>query len=194
VAHEEITAALAAAESGDISARALDDLVELVYQELRVMARRQLAREGAHVTLDTTALVHETYLKLVDQTRAPWQNRRYFFGAAARAMRQVLVDLARRRRSVKRGSGYRPISLDDVPGAKAAPSPDVFAAQVLDLDDALRRLEAELPRQARVVECRYFGGLSVEETAVALGVSERTVKGDWTLARAWLYRELSEQE
>lgn len=195
MAREDVTDALIRAASGErTSDRVLDDLVPLVYDELRAMARRQLAREGDPVTLDTTALVHEAYLKLIDQTRAPWESRRYFFGAAARAMRQVLVDLARRRRSLKRGSGERPVSLDREKLGAADPSLEEFAVHILDLDQALVRLESELPRPARVVECRYFAGLSVEETAMALNVSERTVKGDWALARAWLRRALTQPD
>jgi RNA polymerase sigma factor (TIGR02999 family) len=190
---EDVTAALVRAASGELGPdRLLDDLVPLVYDELRAMARRQLARESDQLTLDTTALVHEAYLKLVDQTHAPWESRRYFFGAAARAMRQVLVDLARRRRSLKRGSGQRPVSFDREQLATSDFSLEELAVHILDLDEALGRLEAELPRPARVVECRYFAGLSVEETAMTLNVSERTVKGDWALARAWLRRTLTQ--
>jgi len=162
--------------------RLLDQLMPLVYDELRLLARRQLARERGGITLDTTGLVHEAYLKLVDQSRVSARGRAYFFGAAARAMRQVLVDAARRRNRVKRGGGVRPITLEE-----SLIQADGFAADILDLEDALEQLAAEYPRQARVVECRFFGGLTVEETAAALGVSERTVKGDWALARAWLF-------
>jgi len=164
---------------------AIDLLVPLVYQELRQMAHRQLLRESAHATLDTTTLVHETYLKLVGDRQTPMRNRRYFFGAAARAMRQVLVDAARRRQSLKRGAGVRPSTFDD-----ARVAAEDLAAEVVDLDEALRRLAVDYPRQADVVECRFFGGLDVEETAEALDLSPRTVKRDWALAKAWLYREL----
>ena len=162
-----------------------DDLLPLVYDELRQMARRHLARERRRRTLSTTGLVHEAYLKLVDEKQAPVRSRAYFFAAAARAMRQVLVDAARRRNRLKRGGGEAPLDLGDFQIAV-----DDFAAELSDLDEALTRLAALFPRQARVVECRFFGGLSVEETAEALDLAPRTVKRDWSLARAWLFREL----
>lgn len=182
--HAQVTAVLAA--PGADGGRAIDRLVPVVYDELRALARRQLAREhrpGA--TLQTTALVHEAYVRLVGSTRVPARGRAYFFAAAARAMRQVLVDHARRRDADKRGGGAEPASLgpDEV-------AVDAFAVEVMDLDRALNALAALEPRQARVVECRFFGGLSVEETAAALEISPRTVKYDWALARAWLYRTL----
>jgi RNA polymerase sigma factor (TIGR02999 family) len=166
-----------------------DELLPLVYDELRRIAHRQLAREHRQRTLSTTGLVHEAYLKLVDQTRVTARDRAYFFAAAARAMRQVLVDAARRRGRVKRGSGDVPLDLEDFQVAA-----DDFAAELRDLDEALERLAVLFPRQARVVECRFFGGLSVEETAEALTLAPRTVKRDWSLARAWLYRELRGRE
>jgi RNA polymerase sigma-70 factor, ECF subfamily len=172
-----------AAEQDEASA--LDRLVPLLYDELRAMARRQLAREHGHVTLQTTALVHEAYLKLVDQSQVTRRGRAYFFGAAARAMRQILVDRARRRVALKRGGGDRRIPLQDV-----HVSMEGFAADLIDLDDALKRLRERGPRQARVVEFRFFGGMSVEECADALGVSPRTVESDWAMARAWLFDAL----
>ncbi|MEZ4587142.1 MAG: ECF-type sigma factor [Gemmatimonadales bacterium] len=171
-----------AAESGDPTT--LDLLMPTLFDELRIVAHRQLARERAPVTLQTTELVHEAYLRLLGGERVTRKGRAYFFAAAARAMRQVLVDAARRRRATKRGSGVAPISLEDA-GDVAA-----FGRDVMELDDALRKLETEHPRPARVVECRFFGGMSVDDTAEVLGVSARTVKADWAMARAWLYDEL----
>lgn len=149
------------------------------------MAHQQLARERMGHTLQTTALAHEAYLKLVDGTQVAGRGRSYFFAAAGRAMRQVLVDHARRRNAVKRGGGVDPVPLEDVQVAA-----DEFAVELLDLDAALTRLAELEPRHARVVECRYFAGMSVAETADALGVSSRTVKYDWALARAWLHEAL----
>jgi len=163
----------------------VDRIFPFVYDELRSMAHRRLAGEGKNATIDTGALVHEAYIRLVDETRVASRGRAYFFAAAARAMRRVLVDAARRRNADKRGGGARPVTLED--GAAAV---DGFAAELIDLDRALERLAAEHPRLAAVVECRFFGGLSTEETAEALGVSVRTVKYDWSMARAWLHRTL----
>jgi RNA polymerase sigma-70 factor, ECF subfamily len=177
------TALLATADSGD--GGVLDRLVPLIYDELRAMAHRQLARERGDLTLQTTALVHEAYLKLVDDTKVTRRGRAYFFAAAARAMRQVLVDRARRRNAAKRGGGVEAVRLD---GAQVAA--DDLVAELLDLDRALDQLAALNPRHARVVECRFFAGMSVEETAEALDVSPRTVKYDWALARAWLFDAL----
>ena len=149
------------------------------------MAHFQLAREVGGITFETSGLVHEAYLKLVDQEEISRQGRGYFFGAAARAMRQVLVDAARRRRRLKRGSGERPLPLDETRLVL-----DGFAAEILDLEEAMEQLMAEFPRQAKVVECRFYAGLSVEETALALESSTRTVKRDWALARAFLFNAL----
>ncbi len=149
------------------------------------MAHSQLAREGNNATLNTTGLVHEAYLKLVDGAGVTRRGKAYFFAAAAGAMRQVLVEAARRRNRHKRGGGERPVTLDD-----NQLSVDGFAAEILDLDSALGRLEQQHPRPARVVECRFFGGLDVDQTAELLEVAPRTVDRDWALARAWLNREL----
>jgi RNA polymerase sigma factor (TIGR02999 family) len=162
--------------------------VPLVFDELHEIARRQLARERANVTLQTTALVHEAYLKLVGDTRVTRRGRAYFFAAAARAMRQVLVDAARRRAAGKRGSGFPLVSLSGCESEAI----ETFGSELLDLERALEELGGLNPRHMRVVECRFFGGMSVEETAAALDVSERTVKSDWALARAWLHRALQE--
>jgi RNA polymerase sigma factor (TIGR02999 family) len=163
----------------------LERLFPLVYDELRVIAHRQLGGERPDHTLRTTALVHEAYLRLVDDTRVTRKGRAYFFGAAARAMRQILVDHARRRNAEKRGGGRENISLDNADLAV-----DRFAHELIDLDRALDELAKLNPRHARVVECRFFGGLDVDETAETLGVSARTVKYDWALARAWLHGAL----
>jgi RNA polymerase sigma factor (TIGR02999 family) len=163
----------------------LDRLFPLVYGELRLMARRHLVDERENHTLNPTALIHEAYLRLVDQTWASAEGRGYFFGAASRAMRQILVDHARRRVRTKRGGKKQAIPLEEHHLVV-----DEFDAELMAMDDALRELEGIVPRVAQVVEHRFFGGLSVEETAEALGVSARTVKRDWMLAKAWLYRKL----
>lgn len=161
-------------------------LVPLVYDELRTIAHRLLLGERAEATLGTTGLVHEAYLKLVDDSRVVSRGRAYFFAAAARAMRQVLVDYARRRTRGKRGGGMVAVSLDS-----SILAVDALAHRVLDLDEALNRLAEHHPRAARVVECRFFTGMNVEETATALEMSPRNVKRDWAFARAWLYRDLN---
>jgi len=176
----DVTSLLETADPDE--AATVERLVPLLYDELRSLAHQQLARERRDHTLQTTALVHEAYLKLAGRARVTEQGRTYFFAAAARAMRQVLVDYARRRRADKRGGGSPLVTLEE----PASPM-DGFAAEVLDLDRALAELARMNPRHARIVECRFFGGLSVDETAAALGVSARTVKADWALARAWLY-------
>jgi len=185
---EAITEALCALRNG--APDGMDRLAPLVYEQLRRIAHRQLRAEPAGHTLSTTALVHEAYLKLVDQTRAEWQDRGHFFAVASGAMRRILVDYARRYRAARRGGGddgapVRPISLDntEIPAAERA---DALVA----LDEALERLGRLDERQARVVECRFFGGLSEAETAAALGISQRTVAREWVTARGWLYQEL----
>jgi RNA polymerase sigma factor (TIGR02999 family) len=160
---------------------AAETLFPLVYDELRRLARRQLAGEMTGHTLSTTALVHEAYIRLVDGSRIGPVGRGYFFGAAARAMRRILVEHARRRRAAKRGGGQNPVSLGEADAAA-----DAYADELIDLDRALEELATLNPRHARVVECRFFGGLDTEETAAVLGVSDRTVKSDWAVARAWL--------
>jgi len=178
------TSLVESTESGDPAA--LDRLVGFLYDELRAMAHRQLAREHRGATLHTTELVHEAYLRLIDNERVSERGRAYFFAAAAQAMRRVLVDAARRRNSAKRGGGEGAITLDD----SAALPVDAYASELLDLHDALNVLEQERPRLARVVELRFFGGLAVDEAANVLDVSPRTVKSDWALARAWLFTHL----
>jgi RNA polymerase sigma-70 factor, ECF subfamily len=171
------------AENEDVAD--LDQLIPLVYEELRALAHRQLAEERRDDSLQTTALVHEVYLRLVDDTRVTQRGRAYFFAAVARAMRRILVDRARRRLAMKRGEGVELVSLEEHHAAV-----DAYAAELVELDEALGRLAESSPRHARVVELRYFAGLSVEQTAELLGVSPRTVKSDWAMARAWLFREL----
>lgn len=179
----EVTLLLRAWGGGD--KQALDRLAPLVYRELRRIASRMMAGERPNHTLQATALVNEAYLRLVDARQVSWQDRAHFFALCARAMRQILIDHARSRGSTKRGGGEVAIELDEA--MAAAPSPEV---NLLELDDALKRLEALDPRKSQVVELRFFGGLSLEETAEALNVSTKTVQRDWNLARAWLYREL----
>ena len=179
-----ITEALNRMARGDRTA--LDHLMPVVYGELRRLAASQLRRERKAHTLQPTALAHEAYLRLLGGNHAAWQSRAHFMGVAARAMREVLVDHARRRRALKRGGGLELTVLDEslqVAGSR----PIAFD----DLDQALLDLERSSERQARVVELRYFAGLSIEETSEVLGISPVTVKRDWTMARAWLHRELS---
>ena len=171
----------------------MERLIPLVYEELRRVAHRQLAAEPAGHTLSTTALVHETYLRLAEQTRTEWASRAQFFGLAARVMRRVLVDYARRRRAARRGGvGLRPISLEDAESGGDAGALTVATRgdELLALDEALERLALLDARAASVVECRFFGGLTEAETAEALDVSQRTVSGDWMMAKGWLYGAL----
>jgi len=162
-----------------------DRLVPLVYDELHRVAGRHLRREHRNHSLQPTALVHEAYVKLVDQRRVRWKNRAHFFAIAARLMRRVLVDHARNRNAAKRGGGEPNLSLDDadaVPVEREIP--------LLALEDALAQLEILDPMQSQIVELRYFGGLSIQETAVVVGVSEATIGREWAVAKAWLFREL----
>lgn len=161
-------------------------LFDLVYGELRRIARRQLAGENVGHTLETTALVHEAYLRLVDQTRARFADRAHFFAVAAQMMRRVLIDHARRFRAQKRGGDWKRVDLD-----RAEVPIDERADTLLALDEALTRLAALNPRLSRVVECRFFGGMTEEETAAALGVTDRTVRRDWVKAKGWLYAEMT---
>lgn len=168
----------------------LEELFPLVYGELQKIAHRYLRGENRAITLQTTALVHEAYLKLIDQNRVQWQNRAHFFGIAAQAMRRILLDNARRRLAGKRGQGARHVSID----SGEIDVSDERAAELLDLDEALERLQEVDPDKARIVELRYFGGLSIEEAAEVLGVSVATVNRNWRTARAWLLGELSRGE
>ncbi len=160
-----------------------------VYEELRKLAAHRLAREPRVVTLQTTELVHEAYLRLVGDHEVSWQGRGHFFAAAAESMRRILVDRARKRGRLKHGGGYRRVPLDVVDLAAAPESLDILA-----LDEALRRMEQQDPRMHQVVMLRFFAGLSVEDTAGALDISPRTVKRDWTCARALLYEQLQDSE
>ena len=179
----DVTELLVAAEAG--SAHALDQVLPLVYDELKRLAASYLRSERAGHTLQTTGLVHEAYVKLVGQRQTSWQNRSHFFGIAAQAMRQILVDHARRRRAQKRDGG-KAVTLDENAAGVTADLDDI-----LGVDEALERLAALDERQMRIVELRYFAGLSIEETAETLGISPATVKRDWLSAKAWLQRELA---
>jgi RNA polymerase sigma factor (TIGR02999 family) len=183
MAQEDVTRLLLAWRAGDQEAR--DQLMAAVYDELRRRAAGYLRRERPGHALQATALVHEAYLKLVDQDRVAWQNRAHFMAVAANIMRRILVDHARAERSQKRGGAGQRITLaDDL--ASAGPR----ELELLELEDALQELAGLDPQQARVVELRYFGGLSIEETGQALDISPATVKREWTMARAWLHRRL----
>ena len=167
---------------------AFDRLVQLVYEELRVVASHQLAGEWRHDRLHTTTVVNEAYLRLFRQQAVDWQNRGQFFAIAAQMMRRILVDHARQQRREKRGGGAIALALTE---ALPAPRNPVDAVDALDLDRALQKLERLDPDHGRIVELRYFAGLTVEETAAALGISAATVKREWALAKSWLYRELT---
>jgi RNA polymerase sigma-70 factor (ECF subfamily) len=183
-ADHDVTDLLLAWREGD--ADASERLFPLVYQELHRIAQRQLRGERPGHTLETTGLVHEAFLRLVDQNRTQWLDRGHFFAVAARVMRRVLIDYARRRAAGKRGHGYRQVDLDEG-SLPLEERPQLLLA----LDEALNRLGGEDERIARVVECRFFGGLTEEETGLALGVTARTVRRDWVKGRAWLYQELA---
>lgn len=182
-ASQNVTQLLLAWERGDEAAR--DELIPLVYDALRRIARHHLRGERAGHTLQTTALINEAYLRLVDQS-VPWQSREHFFGIAARLMRQILVDYARSRQRLKRGGNQQQISLAH---AEAEPAQ---AADLLALNDALETLAAVDPQRSRIVELRFFGGLTIEETAQVMGISTPTVERGWRAARAWLQTELGQ--
>lgn len=168
---------------------ALDVLTPLVYGELRNLAARYLRRERSDHTLQSTALVHEAYLRLIDQNQVRWQNRAHFFGVAAQMIRRILVDHARTKHAQKRGGNAQKLSLDEAIGLPEQRDLDIIA-----LDDALKLLAELDAQQSKVIELRFFGGLSIEETAEALGISPATVKREWVTARAWLLRQLSRAE
>lgn len=180
----EVTHLLQAWCAGQESA--LDDLIPLVYQELHHAARRYMSLENSGNTLQTTALINEVYLRLVDLPEISWQNRAHFFAVCAKLMRRILIDLARSRNAQKRGGGAPEIEFDEMHFAPLEASADLLA-----LDEAMKRLAAQDERKSQVVELRFFGGLSVEESAEVLKVSQETVKRDWKLAKVWLLRELT---
>ena len=167
---------------------AFDRLIPIVYEELHTLASRQLAREWRHDRLRTTAVVSEAYMKLFGQRQVDWQNRGHFFAIAAQLMRRIIVDHARRELREKHGGGTIHVALDE---ALAKPLPAVDAVDALALDRALQKLEKLDPGQGRVVELRFFGGLTIEETAASLGISPVTVKREWAIAKGWLHRELT---
>lgn len=181
---EEVTGLLRAWSNGDESA--LESLIPLVYAELHRLARQYMRREQAGHTLQTSALVNEAYLRLVDARSVQWQSRAHFFAVSATIMRRILVDFARARRKLKRGGGAQRISLDD-----SLTISDERGVDLISLDEALSKLAALNDRQCKVVELRYFAGLSENEIAEALKISPRTVRSDWNVARTWLYHELS---
>lgn len=179
----DVTQLLRNWQGGDQTAR--DQLLGIVYDELRRQAGRYLRRERSDHTLQPTALVHEAYLQLIDQSRVSWENRAHFFGAAARLMRRVLVDYARAHQAEKRGSGEEKLALDE-----AIVVPESKDLNILALNDALEELARLDERQSRIVELRYFAGLSIEETATITGVSPATVKREWAMAKVWLHNQI----
>ncbi|MBK9317181.1 MAG: sigma-70 family RNA polymerase sigma factor [Acidobacteria bacterium] len=184
---EEITQLLLAWGKGDEGA--FDRLMPLVYDEMRKIARRYMSRQRPDHTLQTTALVNEAYLRLIDSSKVQWQNRAHFYAISAQLMRRILVDFARARTNQKRGGGAQKVVLDEALTITSEPGADLIA-----LDDALNELAKLDRRQSQIVELRYFGGLSEDETAEILDISARTVRRDWSLARAWLYRQLNQEE
>jgi len=188
MAEDQLSATELLLRAGAGEPGAVEGMFPLVYAELRRIAHRHLTRESTGRTLSTTELVHEAYLKLIDQTRVEWQGHAHFLGVAAIAMRRILVDRARGRRRLKRGGEQARVPLESVDL-----SADDRADLVVALDEALDRLRELDERQARVVECRFFGGMSEEETAEALGIGLRTARRDWAKARSWLYTELYDE-
>ena len=184
---QEVTQLLKDWSGGDEGA--LGKLIPLVQPELHRLAHHYMSRERAGHTLQTTALLNEAYLQLIDDPKRNWQNRTHFMAAAAQLMRRIIVDYARERRSLKRGGGALKVSLDE-----AALVTEKQSEELLALDEALERLGVQDPRKRQIVELRYFGGLTVEETAEFLKLSHRTVKREWRIAKAWLYRALSGEE
>jgi len=186
-AQREVTQLLGDWSGGDEGA--LEKLIPLVQPELHRLAHHYMSRERAGHTLQTTAILNEAYLRMVDNTKPLWQNRTHFVAAAAQLMRRIMVDHARERYSLKRGGGALKVTLDEAALVTATRSEELLA-----LDEALETLAVQDPRKSQIVELRYFGGLTVEETADFLKLSQRTVEREWTMAKAWLYRALSEEE
>ena len=184
---QQVSQLLMAWREGDLGA--FDRLMPMVYDEMRRLAHRYMKRVPVGQTLQTTALVHEAYLRLAGQGDVDWQNRAHFFAVCAQVMRSLLVDRARSRNAIKRGGGLHQVDLNDA--TAQTPTQD---EQLLALDEALERLAAIDPRKTRIVEMRYFGGMSVEETAQVLDLSPITIKREWSKARAWLYREMKHSE
>lgn len=187
---QDVTRLLRATRAGERAS--IDELFRLVYAELHDRARRQRRRWRGDRTLNTTALVHEAYLRLADQSSPRWRNRTHFLAVASRAMRHVLLDYAKRKRAAKRGGDRARISLHEIEATLrgSGDRAEGWSDAVIALDGSLRRLAARDPRQARIVECRFFAGMTIRETAEALGVSAATVKRGWRMAQAWLYRDL----
>jgi RNA polymerase sigma factor (TIGR02999 family) len=183
----DVTKILQAIQRGE--ANAAEDLLPLVYEELRRVAANRMAHEAPGQTLQPTALVHEAWVRLVGHEDPQWQNRAHFFGAAAEAMRRILIDNARRKRAIRHGGGQQRVNLDDVEIAAAAEDDELIAVH-----EALDKLAAHDPKKAELVKLRYFAGMTIEEAAKVLGVSEPTAKRYWTYARAWLFREISSSQ
>jgi RNA polymerase sigma factor (TIGR02999 family) len=189
---QTVTTLLVAASSGAVPENLPEELLPFVYEELRRLAAAYLGRERASSTLQATELVHEAYLKLADQSRVAWAGKTHFFAVAATAMRRILVDHARRRSRLKRGGDVQPVTLHDDLGL--FPQAGLDPEDVIVLDEALAAVGEHDERQAKIVEMRVFSGLTVEEVAVVLGVSKRTVEGEWTHAKAWLRRRMTQEE
>jgi RNA polymerase sigma factor (TIGR02999 family) len=189
--HDTVTQLLLELRAGDRDA--FNQLLPLVYHQLHELARQQRRRWSGDETLNTTALVHEAYLRLAGDSAPAWENQAHFLAVASRAMRHILVDYAKRQHRAKRGGHHARVALDEIEGAlQAAADPaEAGTEALLALDEALRRLEQHDARQSRIVECRFFGGMAIHETAEALGVSPATVKRSWAIAQAWLHRELA---
>lgn len=190
---ESITQLLQAMQAGD--ERALDKLFALAYDELHRMAKmRRRDWIGGDYTLNTTALVHEAYIKLADQANPDWNNRSHFMGVAAKAMRHILINYAERRRTKKRGGDVQKFSLEAerIGGEEAISMSEDQADKLLSIESALKKLEQTNERQAKIIECKFFGGMTNDETAASVGVSKATVKRDWVMAQAWLYREIKD--